>query len=426
MRPADIDLPIHEYRLSNGLHVILHPDPSVPVVAVEVMYHVGSKNESPGHTGLAHLFEHMMFKGSANVPDGDHFRRLQAVGAQVNGSTNEDRTNYYELVPADQLELALFLEADRMGGLLPALTLEKLDNQRDVVRNERRQSYENQPYGLAHETLMAAMYPPGYPHRWPVIGSMEDLATATLEDVRAFFRTYYTPENACLVLAGQFSVEHARGLIEHYFGTIPSHGAPPRPQIGPATLDAPCTLEMTDAVQLPRLYMAWHGAPWNSREDVLLDVFTDILSSGKNSRMYKALVVEQQCAQSLITYHHGLERTGRLVIQSTPRTGHTVEEVQAAAMAVVQTLLASGPTEREVQKSVNMNLSQHIHGLSGMLHRADAMATYHTLGGSARLMLTYPDRFEGVTPEEVGACAAKILAQPHAVLTVIPRKDGRA
>ncbi len=418
-----IDLPIHQYRLANGLHVILHPDTTVPVVAVEVMYHVGSKNESPGHTGLAHLFEHVMFKGSANVPDGEHFRRLQAVGAQVNGSTNEDRTNYYELVPMDHLELALFLEADRMGGLLPALTLEKLDNQRDVVRNERRQSYENQPYGLAHETLMAALYAPTYPHHWPVIGSMDDLAAASLDDVRAFFHTYYAPDNACLVLAGNFSLDHARAAIDRYFGPIPSHGAPPRPAIGPATLDAAVSVTLPDAVQLPRLYRAWHGAPWNTREDVLMDVFTDALSAGKNSRLYRALVIDAQCAQSVNAYHHGLERTGRLVLQITPRTGHVLDEVHAAAMEVIGRLLESGPTPREVEKSVNMNLSQHIHGLSGMLHRADAMATFHTLGGDARLLLTYPERFAGVTPEEVRTCARRILATPHFELRVLPKKD---
>jgi zinc protease len=424
MPPVHIDLPIHEFQLANGLHVILHPDPTVPVVAVELMYHVGSKNETPGHTGLAHLFEHMMFKGSMNVPDGDHFRRLQAIGAQVNGSTNEDRTNYYELVPADQMELALFLESDRMGTLLPALTQEKLDNQRDVVRNERRQSYENQPYGLAHENLMAALYPPEYPHHWPVIGSMEDLAAATLGDVKNFFATYYAPDNACIVLAGKFEVDHAREAIERFFGPIPSHGAPPRPSIQPGTLSAPRSIELPDAVQLPRLYLAWHGAPWNTREDVLLDVFTDILSAGKNSRLYRALVLEQQCAQSVFAYHHGLERTGRLVFQITPRTGHTVDGVQAAAMAVVDEFLAHGPTEHEVQKSINMNLSQHVHGLSGMLHRADAMATFHTLGGSARLLLTYPDRFLGITPRDVQECAARVLSRPCVTLTVVPRKDG--
>ena len=426
MQTLRVNLPIHEERLANGLHVILHPDPAVPVVAVEVMYHVGSKNESPGHTGLAHLFEHMMFKGSQNVPDGEHFRRLQAVGGQVNGSTSEDRTNYYELVPADQLELALFLESDRMGALLPALTQEKLDNQRDVVRNERRQSYENQPYGLAHETLMAALYPPDHPHHWPVIGSMEDLAAARLDDVRAFFHTYYAPDNACLVLAGNFRIDEARTLIERYFGPIPSHGEPPRPTIGPATLAATREITLPDAVQLPRLYIAWHGAPWNTREDILLDVFTDVLSSGKNSRLYRSLVVDQQCAQSVITYHHGLERTGRMVMQITPRTDHTIEEVRDAAMTVVQDLLAHGPDPREVDKSITMNLSQHIHGLSGMLHRADAMATYHTLGGSAQLLNTYPDRYRGITPDEVRACAAQILAQPSVTLTVVPRKDGHA
>ncbi len=424
MRIKAPELSLDEYTLPNGLHVILHHDPSVPVVAVEVMYHVGSKNELPGHTGLAHLFEHMMFKGSLNVPDGEHFRRLQEVGGYVNGSTSEDRTNYYQLVPAEHLDLALFLEADRMGFLLPALTQEKLDNQRDVVRNERRQSYENQPYGLAHETLLAAMYPPRYPYHWPVIGSMTDLGNASLEDVRGFFRTYYTPSNACLVVAGGFDGAAVRDSIERFFGPIAGAAPVPKPVLPPVRPEAPRTVTLRDTVQLPRLYCAWHSAPWNTRDDALLDVCTDVLNAGKNSRLHRALVIEQRIAQSVLVYQNGLEQTGRTIVQITPLPAHSLEEVHTAALAVIEELLLEGPTEHEVEKSLNMKTSHHIHGLTSMLQRADGLALCHTLGGSARLLLSYLDRFAGITPAEVQECAVRVYRQPGVTLSVLPgRKE---
>lgn len=421
MKLSSPAFPLEEYTLPNGLHVVLHCDQSVPVAAVEVMYHVGSKNERPGQTGLAHLFEHMMFKGSLNVPDGEHFRRLQAIGGYVNGSTSEDRTNYYELVPAEYLELALFLEADRMGFLLPALTQHKLDNQRDVVRNERRQSYENQPYGLAHETILASLYPPRHPYHWPVIGSMEDLARASLEDVSQFFRTFHAPNNACLVVAGKFDLDSTRESIARLFGPIPGGSHVERPVLSPASLDEPRAVTLPDTVQLPRLYCAWHSAPWNTREDAALDVFTDILSAGKNSRLHRSLVVEQRRAQSVIAYQHGLEASGRTVLQITPQPGHTLEELHAAAHFVIEELLIAGPTEREIQKSINMKSSQHIHGLTGMLQRASGLATHHTLGGSARQLLNFLDRFDGITPQEVRECAVRVIRKPDVRLSVVPR-----
>jgi zinc protease len=416
-----LHLPFEEFRLANGLTVILHRDMSVPVVAVEVMYHVGSKNEHPGRTGLAHLFEHLMFKGSAHVPDGEHFRRLQAIGGQVNGTTSEDRTNYYEVVPAEHAPLALFLEADRMGHLLPALTREKLDNQRDVVKNERRQSYDNQPYGRAAETISAAMFPGDHPYSWPVIGSMTDLSAASLDDVRSFFGQYYAPNNACLVVAGNFDNNAIRHSIDEYFGAIPA-GAPvtvPRPD--PPSLGADTVLRLPDDVHLPRLYLSWHSAPWHTPADAVLDVLTDVLSAGKNSRLHRALVLEQQIAQSVIAYQHGLESGGTLMIQITARPAHSLEELYDSANREIDRMLADGPDDREIQKSLNAKESDFFHSLTGMLRRADGLATYATLTGKAANLLHALDRFHGITADQVRTTARSILTRPRVRLDVISR-----
>ena len=248
------EIPFEKYQLANGLHVILHEDHSTPIVAVNVWYHVGSKNERPGRTGFAHLFEHMMFQGTQHY-DKDYFGPLQQAGGQLNGSTNQDRTNYWETVPSNYLELALWMESDRMGFLLPAMTQEKLDNQRDVVRNERRQSYENRPYGLVYEVMLAGMYPPGHPYSWPTIGSMADLAAASREDVADFFRRYYHPANASLCMAGDFDPAAAKRLVEKYFGPIPA--GPKVAKVAPAAVEPlkedDARSSMTDRVGLPRL-----------------------------------------------------------------------------------------------------------------------------------------------------------------------------
>lgn len=294
-----VQVKFKQYTLSNGLTVILHEDHSAPVVAAVVWYHVGSKNEELHRTGFAHLFEHMMFQGSEHVADDEHFKLLQEVGANINGSTTEDRTNYFEVVPSNYLALALYLESDRMGFLLPAMTQVKLDNQRDVVKNERRQSYDNQPYGTASEKIAAMMFPANHPYHWPVIGYMEDLSAATMEDVQNFFKTYYAPNNASLVLAGDFNEKEAKQLIEKYFGEIPRGTSFERPK--PVAISIPQTQRVffEDKVKLPRLFLDWLSAPMQTRDDAVLDVLSDILSSGKTSRLYQSLVYEKQIAQSV-------------------------------------------------------------------------------------------------------------------------------
>src|SRR5436305_4759959 len=257
--PSTLHLDIERHQLANGLRVVLHRDAALPLVAVNLWYHVGSKNERPGHTGFAHLFEHMLFQGSQHVPTHEHFRLVQQVGGVTNGSTWYDRTNYYETLPANYLDLALWLESDRMGFILPAITQENLDTQRDVVMNERRQRVDNQPYGLAGERIHELLYPPDFPYHWPVIGYMEDIAAATLEDVRSFFTTYYTPSNAVLTIAGDFDSDEAMRKVELYFGDIPA--GPPLPPLAAhlPPLGGEQRDVLTGDVHLPRLYIAFRG-----------------------------------------------------------------------------------------------------------------------------------------------------------------------
>ncbi len=416
-----LSLPFEQFRLANGLSVLLHHSPGSPVVAVEVMYHVGSKNEQPGLTGLAHLFEHMMFKGSAHVEDGEHFRRLQEMGAEVNGSTTEDRTTYYEVLPPDQLETALFLEADRMGRLLPALTAMKLQNQRDVVKNERRQSYENQPYGLAQETISAGVFPAGHPYSWPVIGSMRDLDNATLDDLEKFFRQFYDPGNAVITIGGRFDPPKARALVEKYFGDIPSQGAPPKP-VFPSWNHAPAQhITLHDTVALPRIYLVWRSAAWFTDDDIILDVATDILGAGKNSRLHKALVIEQQVAQSVSAYQHGLECDGRLVIVATARKDVRPAQLLAALREHVDGFISREVTSREFQKSLNIKESELVLGLDAVRDRVHRFSLFHTLTGSALNVHRYSVRFQQLDLRDIRVRAAAFLGREPFILEILPR-----
>ncbi|HEX6063536.1 MAG TPA: pitrilysin family protein, partial [Longimicrobiales bacterium] len=281
-----VEIPYRSVTLSNGLKVFVHEDHRAPVVSVNIWYFVGSKDERLGRTGFAHLFEHLMFEGSENVRKGQFDELLEDVGGANNGSTSPDRTNYWETVPANALELPLFLESDRMGWFLETITQEKLDGQRDVVKNERRQSYENRPYGLAYETTMKHLYPATHPYHWPVIGWMADLDAASLEDVRAFFSTYYAPNNASLSVAGAVHADDVFALAEKYFGAIPSVAEPTRPVVPPAELSEPLVLHIEDEVHLPRLYMTWHAPAIFAAGDAELDVAARTLGTGKTARLY--------------------------------------------------------------------------------------------------------------------------------------------
>lgn len=328
--------------------MIVHEDHSVPVVSVNIWYHVGSGDERAGRTGFAHLFEHIMFMGSQHVPTGEFDRLLEAAGGDNNGSTTEDRTNYFEDAPANALPLMLWLDSDRMGFLVPEITAEKVDLQRGVVQNERRQSYENRPYGLAQENILKRLYPPTHPYSWPVIGSMADLSAATLEDVRNFFRTYYTPNNATLAIAGDVTAGDARQLAERYFGDIPRGPTVTRPTPPAVLLTADVYATLEDRVQTPRVYNAWHTQKAFAPDDAGLDVLANVLAGGRSSRLYRRLVYELQVASDVVAFQDGGRLDGKFELWVTARPGHTLGELQRVVDEEVRKLADVGPTPREV------------------------------------------------------------------------------
>jgi zinc protease len=417
---AQVPIRFEQYTLDNGLTVILHEDHSAPIAAVVVMYHVGSKNEKPKRTGFAHLFEHMMFQGSQHVHDEEHFRLLQEVGANVNGTTSNDRTNYFEVLPSHYLELALYLESDRMGFLLPAMTQSKLDNQRDVVKNERRQRVDNQPYGTAGETIDRMLYPENHPYRWPVIGHMEDLTAASLQDVTEFFSIYYAPNNAVVSIAGDIDPAQTKSWIRKYFGDLPRGTPISRPDHQELSLDSDRRAVLEDRVQLPRLYLTWPGPRMQTREDAVMDVLTDILSVGKNSRLYKSLVYDRQIAQSAIAYQNGAEIAGEAAIVVTANPGKNLTEMEQAVEEVLSELLRNGVTEREIQTSLNAKEAQLVNNRATVLGKANALATYQTLTGDAENVNQELERFRDITPEEVLAVARKVYGKTKVVLSVVP------
>ncbi len=413
------------HRLSNGLQIFLHRSPNAPLVAVVVMYHVGSKNERPGKTGFAHLFEHLMFKGSAHFNDGEHFRLLQEIGAMVNGSTTEDRTDYYEVVPSAHLELALSLEADRMGFLLPALSQAKLDNQRDVVKNERRQSYDNQPYGRAHETLLAGLFPKNHPYSWPVIGSMQDLTAASLDDVREFFTAYYTPANACLVLAGDLEPEIAVSSVERFFAPLQGTSPPAGATVPGRTPPAGRRWTMADRVSVPRLYMAWEGPRMNTREDAVMDLLTNHLTVGRNSRLHRTLVYRDQVAQSVVAYQDGMEQAGITVVTVTAQRGIGLQQIEDAILRELEGIAREGLSQPEFEAAVNAAEMDLLQGRISALQRASGLATYFTLTGDAMNFNRSLTRFEGITREDLRRSTAKVLEQPRVVLGIVPTESPR-
>ena len=410
-----------QFALANGLTVILHHNSASPVAAVMVMYHAGSRIETPGRTGLAHLFEHLMFKGSEHIADGDHFRLLQEVGAVVNGSTSEDRTNYYEVVPSNCLELALWLESDRMGFLPGAVDQAKLDNQRDVVKNERRQNYDNVPYGTAYETIAREVYGPGHPYSWPVIGSMEDLSEASLEDVKAFFRTYYAPNNACIVISGDFLRDQVTDWIGKYFDPLPRGSSLARPALSPALLHEARHLVSEESVQLPRLFLAWPGPARGTRDDALLDVLTTILSSGKNSRLYRPLVFEKKIAQSVSAYTEGKEIAGMVTIDAIAKPGTGLGEIEKVVHEVIDTLITGGVADREIESAFNGKEAQLAGRLTTALGIAGGLATSFTMTGDAENFNREIARFQGITPGELLAAGRAVFSPSHVTLNIVPR-----
>ncbi len=417
------ELQFEKYILGNGLQVILHEDHNIPMASVNVWYHVGSKNEKPGRTGFAHLFEHMMFQGSENH-DTEYFLPLQKIGAQVNGSTNKDRTNYWENVPSDQLKLALYLEADRMGFLLPALTQEKLDNQRDVVKNEKRQN-ANRPYAKSREMLLGLMYPEGHPYRWTVIGSMDDLSVASREDVSEFFKLYYAPNNASLCVAGDFDPVEVKQWIEQYFGTIPPGRPVDRLTSWIPTLDGERRARAEDEVELPRLYMQWHTPGWYQPGDGEFDLLAGILGSGKTSRLYQTLVYELQIAQDVRVNQSSRELSGVFGITATAAPGHGLAELEEVVDRELAGLLKKGVTRKEVDLARTRYEADFVRGLQrvgGFRGKADRLNRYNVYTGSPGYLEQDLGRYRAATAKSVNEYMRQYLdLERRAVLHIVPR-----
>ena len=417
-----VTISFEKHTLSNGLDVILHEDHNIPVVAVNVWYHVGSKDEEIGRTGFAHLFEHVMFEGSKHH-NSSHFDPLQKAGANLNGSTTPDRTNYWEDVPTNYLDLALWLESDRMGFLLDALDQQRLDIQRDVVKNERRQSYENRPYGMAHWHLQEALYPMPHPYHWMTIGSQEDLDAADLDDIKNFFKRFYTPSNASLAIAGDIDMGQALEMVNHYFGDLPPGEAVPRKGRHDSSLRGRIELEMRDSVTLPRTYIAWPTPPEGDIDDAPLEIYQAIMSDGLTSRLHKSLVYEKQIAQSANMRYHSSEIAGQCILSVTAAEGHELNEVEAAADAVMARLLREPPTDEEITRVKNRIEASHFRQLArigGFGGRADQLNHYSVFSADPDLINTSLDKYISVTREDVMRVAESVLGENQVRLRVLP------
>jgi zinc protease len=419
-------VPYQTFTLPNGLQVIVHEDHSVPVVAVNMWYHVGSSDEKPGRTGFAHLFEHLMFMGSGHVKPGEFDQWLEAAGGENNASTGNDRTNYYINVPSNALDLALFLESDRMGYLLDTMTPKTVDAQRDVVKNERRQSYENRPYGLAQPTLSEMLYPEGHPYHWPVIGYMPDLTAASHEDVVDFFKKYYAPSNASLVVAGDIDPVKTRALVEKWFGDVKAAPRPEPMTIPGVALTGVKKKTLTDRVQLPRLYMAWLTPPHLTPGDAELDVVADVLAGGKNARLYKRLVYDMQIAQDVSAFQGSAALSSSFQIVATARPGHTIAELQKVIDEELQKLQREDPTAREVERSVNTieaSFYDRMERLGGFGGKADQINGYFSETGDPDWFNEDLNRYRALSPSDIRAAAAEFLPLDRRVeLIVEPEK----
>ena len=400
--------------------MILSQDKTVPTVAVNLWYHVGSKNEEKGRTGFAHLFEHVMFTGSGNIPYGMHDKLTTGVGGSNNGTTDNDRTLYFETVPSNYLETALWLESDRMGFLLDALDIAKLNAQRDIVKNERRQRIDNQPYGRVGEILAAAMYPPGHPYSWSVIGSMEDLSAASEEDVKSFFRLYYAPNNAIVTIVGDFDPAQTKEWVARYFGPIERGKPITRPKVEPATLAAEKRLVFEDRVPLPRLYIQWPTVGVEHPDVFALDVLGSVLSDGRTARLTKALVYDKQSAASLGAFQSTSEDVGEFVITINPRPGHTLTSLEQDMDAIIEKLKAEGPTPQEIQLAIASQELQFVNGLQSNLGKSNQLADgagYHDDPGYYRKAY---EASRAVTPADVKRVANRYLGKGRIVLSVVP------
>ncbi|CAN5809682.1 hypothetical protein BH18ACI5_BH18ACI5_17650 [soil metagenome] len=420
-KSSAINIPFEDYKLPNGLRVILSPDKTTPTVAVNVWYHVGSKNEEVGRTGFAHLFEHVMFTGSGNVPYGVHDKYTGGIGGSNNGTTDNDRTLYYETVPSNYLENSLWLEADRMGFLLDALDIAKLNAQRDIVKNERRQGVDNQPYGRAEEIIVEAMYPKGHPYSWDVIGSMADLSAASEEDVKSFFRLYYAPNNAILTIVGDFEPAQAKQWVSKYFADIPAGKPITRPSIAPVSLKATTRLVHEDKVEVPRLYISWPTVGEKHPDHFALEVLGPILSGTRTARLTKALVYDKQAAANVSARQATAEDVGQFGVTLTPRPGNSLTDLETEVYAIIERLKTEGPTAQELQGATAGEELGFLNGLQSNLGKSTTLADgagYHDDPGYFK---TDFEKRRSVTADEVKRAAAKYLGEGRVVLSIVPQ-----
>jgi zinc protease len=421
---AQLDLRLNYVleKLPNGLTVILHEDHTTPTVAVDVWYHVGSSFEKPGRTGFAHLFEHIMFEGSGHVKEGDFDNLLEGVGGSNNGSTNTDRTNYYETLPSNALDIALFLESDRMGYLLSDMSPAKVDGQRDVVKNERRQSYENRPYGLAFENIVRAFYPENHPYHWEVIGSMDDLSAASFEDVTDFFKKFYVPNNAVLTIAGDIDPKAVMERVKYWFNEIPAGATVNRPNAPNFSITETKYLTLEDNVQIPRLYLTYKSPMMLSPGDAEMDIIANVLAGGKTSRLYQKLVYELGIAQDVAAYQNSMALNSTFMITATARPGHSLPELLKVIDSELQKLLKEGPSKREIERVINQNEARILREAQSIESKAESLNTYYYYTGNPDYLNEDLARYRAVEAKDIQAMIQKYL-QPNQrlLLSIVPK-----
>ncbi len=418
----EVKVPFERYVLPNGLRVILHVDRSSPLVAVNLWYHVGSKDEKAGRTGFAHLFEHLMFMGSKNAPYPSFDTLMEAWGGHNNGTTSTDRTNYYEIGPSNLLETFLWLEADRLATLPQVMTDDELGKQRKVVQNERRQSYENRPYGKAGLLIPENLYPADHPYHYPPIGSHADLEAARVDDVREFFARFYVPANASLVIAGDFDPDIARGLVDKYFAWQPVHPVPPRARPQTVALAADKRVETEDRVQLPRLYLAWHSPALFAAGDADMDLAARVLGGGKSSRFYRTLVFDKRIAQDVSAYQDSGMLGGRFGIIVTAKPGHTLDEIERVMDEELGKLQSAPFSAEEIDRARNKQLASFYKELDGLESRADMLNHYEHLLGDPGGVTRDLARYAAVTPLTALGALIDVVKGKRLVLRVVPEK----
>jgi predicted Zn-dependent peptidase len=415
-----LNIPYEKTTLQNGLRLIVHEDHRSPLVAVNLWYQVGSKDEQPGRTGFAHLFEHLMFMGSKHAPYPSFDTVMETYGGHNNGTTSNDRTNYYEMGPSNLLETFLWLEADRLATLSDVITQDELDQQRAVVKNERRQSYENRPYGKAELLIPELMYPPTHPYHWPVIGSHADLEAATVDDVRDFFDRFYRPSNLSLVVAGDVKPEQAHALVERYFGWISPSEAPPRITAAPVRLQEEKRLTMTDRVQLPRLRFEWHSPALFADGDADLDLAAQILGGGKSSRLYRQLVFERRVAQDVWAYQSSLLLGSQFGVGLTAKPEQDLASLERETREILTRLATDGPTQAELERARNTHLADYYRSLDGLQTRADLLNHYERLLGDPGGVEKDIARYHAVTTTSLKRAFAAVVESPCLFLTIVP------